>query len=130
MCVPFESNIINTSYEKHTHTIIIPFLAAGISAQDNEWPSLDASTMDIVYYPQEVAWRNYLGEEKRNISPKIKLVYSRPAVKERDIFGGLVPYGEEWRLGANEASIITFYAPVFGRRAKRYRAERILYRPR
>ena len=30
------------------------------------------------------------------------LSYSRPAVKERKIWGGLVPYGEVWRTGANE----------------------------
>ena len=83
-----------------------------VTGQDDEWPNLDASTLDMIYYPQEVAWRNYLGEDQRNISPKIKVVYSRPAKKDRDIFGGLIPYGEEWRLGANEASTITFYAPV------------------
>ncbi|WP_235297097.1 DUF2911 domain-containing protein [Portibacter marinus] len=81
-------------------------------AQDSKWPSLDASTMDAEYYPAEVAWRNYLSEDKRNITPKMKVVYSRPMMKDRKIFGNLVPYGEEWRLGANEATMITFYQPV------------------
>ncbi|KAA9042149.1 DUF2911 domain-containing protein [Ginsengibacter hankyongi] len=31
--------------------------------------------------------------------------YSSPAVKGRKIWGGLVPYGEVWRTGANEATI-------------------------
>jgi hypothetical protein len=31
----------------------------------------------------------------------INLEYSRPSVKERTIFGDLVPYGEIWRFGAN-----------------------------
>lgn len=31
----------------------------------------------------------------------ITLEYSRPGVKERTIFGELVPYGEVWRVGAN-----------------------------
>src|SRR5580704_18572658 len=30
--------------------------------------------------------------------------YSSPKVKGRKIFGGLVPYGQEWRAGANEAT--------------------------
>ncbi len=34
----------------------------------------------------------------------IELTYSRPFKKEREIFGGLVPYGEVWRTGANEAT--------------------------
>lgn len=35
----------------------------------------------------------------------ITIHYSSPAVKGREIFGGLVPYGEVWRAGANEATI-------------------------
>lgn len=32
------------------------------------------------------------------------LCYSRPAAKGRTVMGGLVPYGQPWRLGANEAT--------------------------
>ena len=34
----------------------------------------------------------------------ITLEYGRPNVKGRTIWGGLVPYGEVWRTGANEAT--------------------------
>ncbi len=34
--------------------------------------------------------------------------YSRPGVKGRQIFGGLVPYDQIWRTGANEATTIMF----------------------
>jgi hypothetical protein len=34
----------------------------------------------------------------------ITVDYSSPRAKGRKIFGGLVPYGEVWRLGANEAT--------------------------
>lgn len=37
---------------------------------------------------------------------EISITYSRPAVKDRTIFGGLIPYGEMWRLGANENTIL------------------------
>lgn len=34
----------------------------------------------------------------------IEVSYSRPFKKEREIFGGLVPYDKVWRTGANEAT--------------------------
>lgn len=39
---------------------------------------------------------------------KISLVYSRPSVKGRKIFGGMEPYGVVWRTGANSATVIKF----------------------
>jgi Protein of unknown function (DUF2911) len=36
---------------------------------------------------------------------EISIVYHRPNVKERAVWGGLVPYGEVWRTGANEATV-------------------------
>jgi len=36
-----------------------------------------------------------------------EVVYSRPSKKGRDIFGALVPYGEVWRTGANQATKLT-----------------------
>lgn len=38
----------------------------------------------------------------------VSIAYSRPGVKERKIWGGLVPYNKVWRTGANEATKITF----------------------
>lgn len=37
----------------------------------------------------------------------VKITYSQPQKKGRKIFGGVVPYGEVWRTGANEATEIT-----------------------
>ncbi len=37
--------------------------------------------------------------------------YGRPLKKGREIFGGLVPYGQVWRTGADEATEITFDKP-------------------
>src|SRR4029077_549934 len=42
----------------------------------------------------------------------IEINYSRPRAKGRPIFGGLVPYGEVWRTGANNATKIIFSTPV------------------
>lgn len=43
---------------------------------------------------------------------KITIDYHRPGVKGRKIWGELVPYDKVWRLGANEATTITFGDPV------------------
>ncbi|MDB5258006.1 MAG: hypothetical protein JWM14_2701 [Chitinophagaceae bacterium] len=37
-------------------------------------------------------------------SSTITIHYNQPSVKERKIWGGLVPYNEVWRTGANEAT--------------------------
>ena len=37
----------------------------------------------------------------------VKITYSQPQKKGREIFGTLVPYGKVWRTGANEATEIT-----------------------
>ncbi len=62
-------------------------------------------------------------EDKVRISPKasitqtvgftdVTISYSRPGVKGRKIWGGLVPYDKVWRAGANEATKITFSTDV------------------
>ncbi len=42
----------------------------------------------------------------------ITISYHRPLVNDRKVWGGLVPYGEVWRAGANENTTITFTDPV------------------
>lgn len=45
---------------------------------------------------------------------EVRITYGRPFVNERTIFSedGLVPYGEVWRTGANEATTISFSSDV------------------
>jgi hypothetical protein len=42
----------------------------------------------------------------------VKITYSQPQMKGRDIFGSLVPYGQVWRTGANEATEMTVTKPI------------------
>jgi len=42
----------------------------------------------------------------------VTIVYHRPAVKNRKIWGDLVPYNDVWRAGANENTIVQFSDPV------------------
>lgn len=83
-------------------------------AQAQEFPGIDASPMDAAYFPSRAAFRAFAKtDEERNANePKIRVVYSRPQKKERDVFGGLVKYGEVWRVGANESTEIQFFQSV------------------
>jgi hypothetical protein len=42
----------------------------------------------------------------------VEIVYSRPSVRGRKIFGAMIPYGEVWRTGANAATRVTFSTEV------------------
>jgi hypothetical protein len=43
----------------------------------------------------------------------LKIVYNQPHKRGREVFGKLVPYGQVWRLGANEATELTITREVF-----------------
>jgi hypothetical protein len=43
---------------------------------------------------------------------QVKLSYSRPSAKGRKVFGGLVPFNEVWRTGANASTKLTFTEDV------------------
>lgn len=43
----------------------------------------------------------------------VKITYCQPKKRGRQIFGGLVPYGQVWRTGANEATEITLTKDIF-----------------
>jgi hypothetical protein len=49
---------------------------------------------------------------------RVTVYYSRPYTKDpktgeaRKIWGGLVPYGKVWRLGANEATLLVTQQPI------------------
>lgn len=43
----------------------------------------------------------------------IKIIYGQPAKNGRDIFGSLVPFGQVWRTGANEATEMTLTKDIY-----------------
>lgn len=79
-----------------------------------EFKDLDKSPLDVAYYPANATKRVFAktDEEKKALEPKIRVVYSRPQKKGRVIFGNLVEYGADWRLGANECTEIHFMTDV------------------
>ena len=77
--------------------LLVLSFAAWLSAQDDKSkrPSPPASA-----------------ECKFSDGKNIKVDYSSPRAKGRKIFGGVVPYGEVWRTGANEATTFVNSADV------------------
>ncbi len=69
------------------------------------FPQMDASPLDLA-----------MARPDKNSAPLARVIYSRPQKKGRDVFGDLVPYGEVWRTGANEATELNIYTPLkFGK---------------
>jgi hypothetical protein len=93
-------------------TLLILMLGSlSLSAQEMRGP--DASPMDMAYFPDDYAHDiRFAPDELEFNRPIIRVIYSRPAQKGRDLFGELVPYGKVWRVGANEAPEIRFYEDV------------------
>jgi len=50
--------------------------------------------------------------QQRIAATDIEVVYNRPSVKGRKIFGELVPLGQIWRTGSDASTKITFSTPV------------------
>ncbi|MFL1011865.1 DUF2911 domain-containing protein [Flavisericum labens] len=66
-------------------------------AMAQKFSGLDKSPLDISYY-----------KTSRNAPPMVKVIYSRPQLKGRDL-NQLAPNDKVWRTGANEATEIKFY---------------------
>ena len=97
---------------KQLFAIFLLVLSLPAPAQMNasNLPPLDKSPMDMSYYPV-----NYpiLKIQDKATEPLImRLIYSRPQLNGRKIFGELQEYGNVWRLGANEATEIEFFKDV------------------
>src|SRR5215216_283105 len=68
----------------------------------------DKSPLDMSYSPQSYPILKFQNKNM-DAKPNARVVYSRPQVKGRDIFGGEVKYNEVWRLGANESTEIDLF---------------------
>jgi hypothetical protein len=89
--------------------LFLAFASSSLLAQAQQ-AAVDKSPMDMSYFPV-----NYpvLKIQDKATEPLVaRVLYSRPQKAGRLIFGGLVKYGEVWRLGANEATEIEFFKQV------------------
>jgi hypothetical protein len=102
-----DTAMFKRSYLLNSCLLLLTVLFTAPAAFSQVLPGLDKSPADIAYF------RN----SKTDV-PAVKVIYSRPQKKDRRIFGGLVPYNEVWRTGANEATEITFtHDGTFGGKA-------------
>lgn len=95
-----------------TKTIHLP-----VSIPDSTVLSLDKSPMDMSYFPEDYPKQKMVTPNMAN--PVARVIYSRPQKKGRLILADsavsenvIQYYGQEWRLGANEATEIEFFKPV------------------
>ncbi len=92
--------------KKLTLVIALALFSLSANAQTAavKFPALDASPLDVAYYPTNAA-----KVKKDDASmPIIKVLYSRPAKKGREVFGVLEQFDKVWRLGANESTEVYF----------------------
>lgn len=86
--------------------------ALSLNAQNNTnsgaiaFPKVDASSLDVIYYPLNTT------KSKEPINPIIRILYSRPQKKGREIFGVLEQFDKVWRFGANESTEIEVFKSV------------------
>lgn len=67
---------------------------------------------DIVAAPEPRPSPVSIAATKLDGETYVRVVYGSPRMRGREVFGGLVPFGEVWRTGANEATEITVDGPV------------------
>ena len=98
-------------------TTEIKTLRLPVSMHDSSILSLDKSPMDMSYFPEDYPKQKMITPNMAN--PVTRVIYSRPQKKGRVIFADssvtenvIQHYGQEWRLGANEATEIEFFRPV------------------
>ncbi|MBL7982673.1 MAG: DUF2911 domain-containing protein [Flavobacteriales bacterium] len=66
-----------------------------------------------IVYAQKLPQPSPIGKEEQIIGlTTVKVEYSRPSARGRQVFGDLVAYGKVWRTGANLNTTIEFDAPV------------------
>lgn len=83
---------------------------SSVSRDPNANLNIDKSPMDMSYYPVDYPQLKMRGAASQPLVARV--IYSRPSVDGRRIFGDLLKYGLPWRLGANEATEIEFFQPV------------------
>jgi Protein of unknown function (DUF2911) len=88
-----------------------------VSVNDSITLSIDKSPMDMIYFPEDYPKQKMITPNLAN--PVARVIYGRPQKSGRMIFGDstvtqnvIQQYGQDWRLGANEATEIEFFKPV------------------
>ena len=88
-----------------------------VSVNDSLLLAIDKSPMDMSYFPDDYPKHKMVTSDMAN--PVARVIYSRPQKNGRIIFADssitenvIQYYGQDWRLGANEATEIEFFKEV------------------
>ena len=108
---------ISCSQQPDKNTSINKTLRIPVSVKDSMILSIDRSPMDMIYFPEDYPKQKMITPNMDN--PIARAIYSRPQKNGRVIFSDtsvkqniIQYYGQDWRLGANEATEIEFFKPV------------------
>jgi len=78
-------------------------------AAESEQETASAEQTETTSAPEEETRPSPLKQVSGNVDGvSVSMQYSSPSVKEREIWGELVPYDQVWRTGANEATWVAF----------------------
>lgn len=83
-------------------TVIALIILTGSWANAQEIRPLDKSPLDLAVFRPD----------GRGTVPAARLIYSRPMKNGRTMMGGVVPYGEVWRLGANQSTELNLFRDI------------------
>lgn len=103
LCLACESPTPSPTRKKTASAIQDP------ANKPNPYVTVDLSPLDVTYFP--VNFPAQLSPTDRN-KPLARVLYSRPHLQGRHIFQDVVPAGQPWRLGANEATELELFEPV------------------
>ena len=74
-------------------------------------PQTDAVQPEVI--PLEDVQASQSGSVSQTIATtQITITYDRPVARGRELFGGIVAYGEIWNPGANDATMVSVSQPV------------------
>lgn len=122
------------SCDQHSDKAVVENILQPIPVivNDSSILSLDKSPMDISYFPAEYPKQKMLTPDLNNLVARV--IYSRPQKNGRIIFADssvrenfIQHYGQEWRLGANEATEIEFFKDVLAGDKKISKGRYIIY---
>ena len=79
-------------------------------------PAVDAPSVagaELPIIPLDEVQASQSGAVSQTVAnTEIAVTYDRPVARGRELFGGIVPYGQIWNPGANDATAIAFSRPV------------------
>ncbi len=88
--------------KKSTYIKIVIFIYTvvlySLNTKAQGFKNLDLVAHDISYFRQSMV-----------TPPLVKVIYGRPTVKSKQVFGDKIPFGKVWRTGANEATEVKLY---------------------